>query len=322
LSSFECDQYPPMGLLICECLGGKMTKLGVHSFVWTGSSAQTDIEEALRKTHQLGYKLIEFPTLDPKEFDISWLRQRLEELDLTIAVTLGLPVEGDVSSPDPGIVNRGEEILNNAVRVARDLRAAKVGGILFSAHTKYQTPPTRKGWDTSVGVLTRVAEKAKAAGVTLNLEIVNRFEINLLNTAAQGLEFIRDTGSDNIFLHLDTFHMNIEEADPSLAIRDAGDKIGYFHVGESNRGFLGTGTINFPPIFDALVAIGYDDFITFEAFSSEVVDADLSIRTATWRDTWTDNIELARHAKTFIDEHIATAKRKATCSRSGPRPRV
>jgi D-psicose/D-tagatose/L-ribulose 3-epimerase len=96
-----------------------MTKLGVHSFVWTGSSAQKDIEEALRKTHELGYRLIEFPTLDPKGFDISWLRRRLEELNLTIAVTLGLPVEGDVSSPDPGIVKRGEEILNNAVSVAR-----------------------------------------------------------------------------------------------------------------------------------------------------------------------------------------------------------
>jgi sugar phosphate isomerase/epimerase len=64
-----------------------MSKLGVHSFVWTGSSARNDIEEALRKTQQLGYKLIEFPTLDPEEFDIRWLRQRLEELDLTIAVT-------------------------------------------------------------------------------------------------------------------------------------------------------------------------------------------------------------------------------------------
>src|SRR4051794_28031901 len=102
-----------------------MTKLGVHSFVWTGSSAQNDIEEALRKTHQLGYKLIEFPTLDPKEFDIGWLRQRLKELDLTIAVTLGLPVEGDVSSADPSIVKRGEDILNSAVSVARDLGATK-----------------------------------------------------------------------------------------------------------------------------------------------------------------------------------------------------
>jgi D-psicose/D-tagatose/L-ribulose 3-epimerase len=297
-----------------------MSKLGVHSFVWTGSSARNDIEEALRKTQQLGYKLIEFPTLDPEEFDIRWLRQRLEELDLTIAVTLGLPVDGDVSSKDPTVVKRGEEILNSAVSVARDLGATKVGGILFSAHTKYQTPPSRQGWDTSVGVLTRVAERAKAAGVTINLEIVNRFETNLLNTAAQGLEFIRDTGSDNIFLHLDTFHMNIEEADPALAIRDAGTKIGYVHVGESNRGFLGAGTVDFTSIFDALLAIQYDDFITFEAFSSEVVDQDLSIRTATWRDTWTDNVELARHAKAFIEEHLATAQRKAACSRSVPRP--
>ena len=142
------------------------------------------------------------------------------------------------------------------------------------------------------------------------LEVVNRFETNLLNTTAQGVDFIRQTGSESVRLHLDTFHMNIEEANPAAAIRLAGDKLGYFHIGESNRGYLGDGTINFDLMFDALLDIDYSRDITFESFSSAVVDEGLTVACAIWRDTWTDNKPLAEHAKQFIDLKMAEAKRR------------
>ncbi len=237
-----------------------MDRLGIHAFVWTGGSEPRQLEDAMEKSHALGYRLIEFPRLDPKKFDLSWLAGRLRAFDLAVVVTMGLPASCDITSLDTATVQRGEAMLRDAVGVTRDLGGTKLGGIIFSMHGKYPAPPTRRGWDSSVGVLARVAEQARAAGVTLNLEVVNRFESNLLNTTAQGLAFIRDTGMDNIFLHLDTFHMNIEEADPAQAIRAAGDRLGYFHIGESNRGFLGSGTVDFPAIFDALVAAEYRRF--------------------------------------------------------------
>lgn len=293
-----------------------MVKLGIHAFVWTGGSAREDLEAAMEKSHSLGYQLIEFPRLDPKKFDVSWLARRLTDFDLKVVVTMGLPPEGDISSEDPAIVARGEDILAEAVAVTRDLGGKKLGGIIFSAHGKYYDLPTKRGWANSVAALAQTAEKARDAGVTLNLEIVNRFETNLLNTTAQGMAFIRDTGMDNIFLHLDTFHMHIEEADPAQAIRLAGDRLGYFHVGESNRGYLGAGTIKFEPIFDALVETGYDDFVTFESFSSEVVDKDLSVTCGIWRNTWTDNVDVARHAKQFIESRMTEARRKAEVARA------
>lgn len=293
-----------------------MEKLGIHAFVWTGSSAASDLEAAMEKSHALGYRLIEFPRLDPTKFDIAWLAGRLREFELGVVVTMGLPFDADISSEDAAVVQRGRAMLHDAVAVTRDLGGGKLGGIIFSAHGKYPAPPTRRGWDNSVGVLTGLAETARAAGVTLNLEVVNRFESNLLNTTAQGLAFIRDTGMDNIYLHLDTFHMNIEEADPAQAIRACGDRLGYFHIGESNRGFLGSGTVDFPATFDALVEAGYDDFVTFESFSSEVVDRDLSITCGIWRNTWTDNVAVARHAKSYIEERFAEARRKAVAART------
>ncbi len=89
-----------------------------------------------------------------------------------------------------------------------------------------------------------------------------------------------------------------------------GDKIGYFHIGESNRGYLGDGVINFDLIFDALLDIDYKRDIVFESFSTTVVDEGLSLACAIWRDTWEDNDPLAAHAKRYIELKYDEAKRR------------
>jgi D-psicose/D-tagatose/L-ribulose 3-epimerase len=293
-----------------------MGRLGIHSFVWTGGATQAMLEEAMEKSAACGYRLIEFAYLRPEKFNLDQLAKRAAALDLQIAVTMGLPLNADVSNDEPDVVKAGESMLADAVKAVRDIGGTKLGGILYSAHTKYSRMPTDRGRKNSIGAIARTSDIARAAGVDLVLEIVNRFETNLLNTTAQGLDFIRATGSDHVTLHLDTFHMNIEEANPAAAIRLAGDKIGYFHIGESNRGYLGDGVIDFDRIFDALLDIGYERDITFESFSSAVVDEGLSLACAIWRDTWTDNMPVARHAKAFIDLKMEEAvRRRATNAR-------
>lgn len=289
-----------------------MGRLGIHSFVWTGGATQATLEDAMEKSAACGYRLIEFAYLRPEKFDLDSLAKRAKALDLDIAVTMGLPLHADVSSEDRDVVKAGERLLTDAVKAVRDIGGSKLGGILYSAHAKYSRMPTDTGRKNSIEAIARTAEVAEAAGVDLVLEIVNRFETNLLNTTAQGLAFVAATCSDHVRLHLDTFHMNIEEANPAAAIRLAGDRIGYFHIGESNRGYLGDGVIDFDRIFDALLDIGYGGDITFESFSSAVVDESLSLACAIWRDTWTDNMPLARHAKTFIDLKVDEAQRRRT----------
>ncbi|TCS03296.1 MULTISPECIES: sugar phosphate isomerase/epimerase family protein [unclassified Rhizobium] len=297
-----------------------MSKIGVHSFVWSAGSSRDELERTLARSHELGFKLVEFSYLDPKLVDVKWLSSRIRELDLDVAVSMGLPADGDISSNNPAVVANGEAILDRAVALVRDLGGTKLAGILSSSHGKQERALSRKAWDTSVSTLSRVADRAREAGVTLNLEIVNRFESNMLNTAAQGLAYINDTGASNVFLHLDTFHMNIEEADVGLAIRNAADKIGYVHIGESHRGFLGTGNIDFAAIFDALIAIGWDDYVTFESFSTAIVDKDLSLKTAIWRNLWDDNVALARHARQFIELGLETARLKAELVKNAQAP--
>jgi D-psicose/D-tagatose/L-ribulose 3-epimerase len=148
---------------------------------------------------------------------------------------------------------------------------------------------------------------ADREGVTIGLEVVNRYESNVLNTTEQGLRFLDEIGAPNATLHLDTYHMNIEEQGMAAAIELAGDRIGYFHVGESNRGPLGGGTVDFAETFAALDRIGYDGTITFESFSSAVVSPALSRALCIWRETWDDGMQLATSARRLVLDHLAAA---------------
>ncbi|WP_199539405.1 sugar phosphate isomerase/epimerase family protein [Phaeobacter inhibens] len=266
---------------------------------------------AIEKSAEHGFRMIELAYLRPELFDLDRLAKKAQALDVEIVVTMGLPADADVSSEDKAVVANGRALLSDAVKAVRDIGGIRLGGIPYSMHGKYETMPTRTGWMNSAESIAAIAEIAKECGVELVLEVVNRFESNLLNTTAQGLKFIEDTGRDDVFLHLDTFHMNIEEASPPDAIRLAGDKCRYFHFNENYRGFLGTGTIDFPSIFAALVDIGYDDRdIVFESFSSAIVDEGLSRVCGIWRDTWDDNNPLAAHARQFIEQRWSEALRR------------
>ena len=137
--------------------------------------------------------------------------------------------------------------------------------------------------------------------------MVNRYETNLLNTGDQALALIDETGADNITVHLDTYHMNIEEGNLARAIERCGARLGYVHIGESHPGYLGTGTVDFRCVFRTLAKIGYGGAITFESFSSAVVEPQLSTALAVWRNMWSDGEDLARHAKAFMAAEIEAA---------------
>ena len=286
-----------------------MNKIGIHALVWVGGWSQNESRQAIAGAAETGYDLIEVPLLNPKAVDVAATARQLAEFGVSATTSLGLAFDTDISSADKTVVARGEALLNDALGVCRDIGSTYMGGVIFSALGKYHTAPTAAGRDNCVGVLARLAEKAKASGITLGLEAVNRYESNLINTGRQAMEIIAATGAGNIVVHLDSYHMNIEEGDFAAAIEACGDKLGYFHVGESHRGYLGTGSVDFRTIFRTLARTGYAGPITFESFSSAVVDPALSSALAVWRNLWSDSADLARRARQFIDSEMDAARR-------------
>lgn len=142
----------------------------------------------------------------------------------------------------------------------------------------------------------------------MGLEICNRYETNVVNTARDCLRLADDIGADNVVVHLDTYHMNIEEDDFATPVRECGDRLGYVHIGESHRGYLGSGNIDFDEFFGALADIGYRGPVTFESFSSAVVAPGLSNDLAIWRNLWDDGEDLAAHARRFVHDGLRNAQ--------------
>ena len=287
-----------------------MNPLGVHALVFASGWNEPDSERAIAGAQRHGFEVLEIPLRDPGRIDVPRTRRLLDHAGLRPVTSIGLGFSSDISSGDPENVARGEARLNLALSVARDLGAGLLTGVLYSAQGRYREPPTEAGRWNCVKVLGRLAERAAQAGVTVGIEVVNRYESNLVNTAGQALALIDQIGAANLVVHLDSYHMNLEEGDPAVAIERCGARLGYVQIGESHRGYLGTGTIDFGPLFRALAKVGYQGPITFEALNGGG-DPELCAELAVWRQIWTDSGDLARHARRFMGAEWEAAAHRA-----------
>ncbi|MHB8293834.1 MAG: sugar phosphate isomerase/epimerase family protein [Acidimicrobiales bacterium] len=287
---------------------GARSPLGIHALVWVSKWDTASAEIAAWRSAEAGYDLVEMPMLDPGGVDATRLRSVLERAAIDVRTSLGLPFDADISSENPEVVARGEQLLGRALEASSDLGAAFLTGVLYSALGKYAHPPTTTGWDNAARALGRLADRAGVLGVTLGLEVVNRYESNLINTAESALRMIGDIGRANVAVHLDTYHMNIEEADLSRAVRVCGGRLGYVHAGESHRGYLGAGQADFASVARSLVEVGYDGPITFEAFSTPTTPTSLVGTLAVWRQLWDDPMDLALSARGYMEAVLAAAR--------------
>lgn len=283
-------------------------RLGIHSFVWAGDWTHEGCDVAVAKTKAAGFDLVEISGMTPERIDAVHTRNALEAAGIAAAVSLGLSRHTDINSEDLKCVDAGRTVLLNAVALTKNVGATFLGGVIFGALNKYDAPASAKSRANSVSVMREVAQQAAKDDIRIGLEFVNRYESNLLNTTQQTLDYIDLVGESNVYVHADTFHMNIEETDFRSPVIAAGDRLGYVHIGESNRGYLGQGTINFAQFFSALAEINYTGDVTFESFSSVIVDDHLAVALSVWRDLWVDGMDLATKARAFIQEQLDAAQ--------------
>lgn len=284
-----------------------MNEVGVHALVWVEGWSEPEADRALEQTKRAGYDFVEIPLLDPAAVDGALTARLLAEYELGATCSLGLSFDADVSSEHEEVRGRGEELLRAAVRTTAELGSDFVGGVVYSAMGKYLSPSTPRGRANAVETLARVAGYAAEAGVTIGIEPVNRYESNLLNTGEEARAFIDEVGAANLVVHLDSYHMNIEERDLASPVRLCSDVLGYVHIGESHRGYLGTGSVDFPALFAALAEVGYEGRLAFESFSSVVVSERFQTALGLWRDPWSDSFDVARRAREFVADQLSAA---------------
>lgn len=240
-----------------------MPRLGLHGLAFTPLWNPAEADRLLPPITAHGVSVIETPLLDPSNYDSIGTRRAADRLGVEIVCSLGLPAEMDV-------MTRGNDVadyLAFALRVARDAGASALSGVTYGTIGKRSGKPvTRAEQDALCRLIDRASKSARDLGMRLGIEPCNRYETHLLNTARQCVELIERVGADNVFVHLDTYHMNIEEVSMAQGFADAGEHLGYVHLSESNRGVPGRGTLDWQGTFEGLKSVGYDGTMTLESF--------------------------------------------------------
>jgi sugar phosphate isomerase/epimerase len=237
-------------------------------------------DEPLRVTFQrlqkYGYDGVELVG-EPQRYDTQEVKRLCQEFELSVLSIIGWsiwPLERDLAHPDPQMRQKALKYAAECVDLAAAVGAPLVVAIPASAGrtSPIGQPDTAKAWkeavarewDYAVESVKAAAAHAEEKGVLLAIEPINRYESFLVNNVDQGLRFVQEVDSKGVRLHLDAFHMNIEEKDLAEAVRKAGDLLVNMHFSDSNRQAVGQGHTDFKALIRALKEINYQGILTME----------------------------------------------------------
>lgn len=272
-----------------------MPKFGAHAFIWRSEWTPDTAAEVIEAAAAAGLDFVEIPLLRPDEFDAGATRRLLEAHGIGATCSLGLPA--GASFPDES--DAAERFLLGAIERVSALGAPALTGVLYGTlGSLVGRPPTQADYEVIAASLKRVARQAASLGVELGLEPVNRYETYLVNTVDQASDLIDRIDEPNVFMHLDTYHMNIEERGFREPIERAGARLRYIHLSESDRGTPGRGNVDWNGVFEGLAAIGYEGALVMESFVA--LNPDIARATCMWRDVIEDPERLVDDGLTFL----------------------
>ena len=272
-----------------------MQGFGVHTSMWTMNWDRAGAEKAVAAAARYKMDFIEIALLNAAAVDTAHSRALLEMNDLKAVCSLGLPERVWASRHPEGAI----EYLKVAIDKTAEMGALALSGVTYGGiGERTGLPPTEVEYDNVARALTGAAKHAKSRGVLLGIEPVNRYESHLINTGWQAVEMIERVGADNIFIHLDTYHMNIEEKGVANGILDARKHLKYIHLSESDRGTPGYGTCGWDEIFATLAAIGFNGGLAMESFIN--MPPEVSYGLSVWRPVARDEAEVMGNGLPFL----------------------
>jgi D-psicose/D-tagatose/L-ribulose 3-epimerase len=252
---------------------------------------------------ELGYTHVVLPPMDPAATDAAWIRGLCAERSLLpITMCGGMAPESQVGSVDAEERAAGAAGLRALVDFAVALGSPQLNGVPYGVFGHPMAPTSPDYFARAAREVGAAADYAHEHGVTMTFEVLNRYETSVVNTAAQAMEFVAQSGSDHLMIHLDTFHMAIEEADMLAAIDHALPKLGYLELGQSGRGMLSTGIVDNAAVVRHVVASGYNGPIGVEAFSRSILPSFVSDALAIWRSPYESGRDLAAEAARIMKQ--------------------
>jgi D-psicose/D-tagatose/L-ribulose 3-epimerase len=247
-----------------------MNPIGIHFGYWTQSWSSDPIQ-FVGRAQKCGFDVLEINApkiarMSDEERDA--LKGAAENAGLSLTYSIGLKDDMDLASEDIATRKNGISFLKEVSRAMKHLGGTVMAGINYSSWPRKLAlnEDKRVLTDRAVEGVREAIKTAEDCGVIFCIEVVNRFEQFIMNTAAEGISFAERVDSPNCKLLLDTFHMNIEEDSFRDSLIEAGTWLGHFHLGEPNRRPPGRGRMPWPEIFGALHEINYQGAVVMEPF--------------------------------------------------------
>ena len=258
-------------------------KIGMCMFLWTTSVSKKH-EALLQDIKATGFDGVEIPVFVGVPDDYRKLGEMLDRIGLerTAVSAMGDPAM-NLISPDAATRKAGIDYMKWAIDCSAALGADRLSGPLHSTLGAFSgSGPTAAEKKRSVASQRAIGDHAGKKGVIIGLEALNRFECYLVNTMADLSEHIDAIDRPHIKAMYDTFHANIEEADPIGAYTRNRRNVVHIHISENDRGVPGRGNIPWKETFSAIRKSGYDNWLTIESFGRSLKD--LAAATKVWRD--------------------------------------
>ncbi len=247
-------------------------RLGINTFLFT-SPFTNKSTSLFPKFKKWGFETVEIPVEDPSHIDPAHVKAQLDKHGLvcgSVCACMGpdRDLRGNAEQQQTGL-----DYMLKLIDQMVVLDCPNLIGPVYSAVGRADAVPAneqKQQWKTVVKNLKTLCKYAEKQGRQVCLEPLNRFETDFINTCDQALKMVRDVGSPALKLHLDTFHMNIEQKNQGAAIRKAGKLLGHFHACGSDRGTPGNDHIDWKPIVAALKQVNYDGDVVIESFTTDV----------------------------------------------------
>jgi D-psicose/D-tagatose/L-ribulose 3-epimerase len=280
-------------------------RFGINTFLFT-SPFTNESTKLFPRFKKWGFQSIEIPIEDPSHIDPAYVKAELDKNKLVCgSVCACLGPDRDLRGTLEAQKN-AMEYMQKVIDQMVVLDCPSLIGPVYSAVGRAEAVPAdeyKQQWKTVVRNLKQLCKYAQARGRQICMEPLNRFETDFINTCDQALQMVKDVGSPVLKLHLDTFHMNIEEKDQAKAIRKAGKLLGHFHACGSDRGTPGNDCINWKSIAAALKAVRYQGDIVIESFTTDVKV--IARAAAIWRRIEPTRDEIAVQGVKFLKRTLA-----------------
>ncbi len=276
-------------------------KYGINTLLYAGTFTDEYLD-LFKKFKSIGFDGVEIALENKGDIDFNKTLKSCKENDLECCSICGLfGPDRDIRGPNREYIENGINYIKDCIDACVSLECNLFAGPSYSSvgRANLETEQDKqKQWDTTVKSFKEVCNYAKEKGVYIAIEPLNRFETDFINICKDAIRMVEDVGSEMLKIHLDTFHMNIEEKSSREAILDADNLLYLLHASENDRGTPGTGQVHWDEIAEAVREIGYNKYVVIESFTPEVKV--IAKAASIWRPTEKDAFTLAEKGLKFL----------------------